>query len=339
MRAEIDAKIRRCAAVGVGPSDRVLLERLIDELEAQARAESKGKEWPSKLVLPREPVPPRPPPPVPELPKSERYRLVGAGFDRQIELLDTVLKVRDLPKGHRKQRKRQRDLLASQRAETLNRVLREESPVDLLRRHDEAEAAHRAHEEAARSTLESWKRDCQQQKERWERGFQQLKDNPKNGGDYIHYRAVQRLRRDLEDLLKGRLAGPPIEKVPWRLLPPPEAGEAGLEKMLTDIRSLLPGVRLEGARLEFAYDLGPVRIYVGLGEFEGYLAFLFERTDHVLLECPMGGNAAYIFREDWRILSRLSKTELLNYHTSEVDRVIHDPDGHWRFRVRSRLGL
>ena len=50
-------------------------------------------------------------------------------------------------------------------------------------------------------------------------------------------------------------------------------------------------------------------------------------------------NAAYIFREDWGILSRLSKTELLNYHSSEVERVIHDPDGHWQFRLRACLRL
>jgi len=336
IRAEIEAKILWCTTAGVSPADRDMLERLIAELEAQALAERQGKDRPPEPNVPSRPDPPRPPP-APALPKSERFHSVKLEFDRQIELLDTELEGQSLQKKQRRRLKRQRDLLASQRGETLNRLMREEAPVDLLRRHDEAEVALRVHAERTRRGLVTWQRYCEQLKQEWRYAVAQWEADPATRADQVRDHAVQRLRPQLEQLFKGRLAGPPIEKLPWRMLPPPQPGENGLAKMLTDIRTIFPGVRFEEARLEFAYHLGPVHIYVGLGEFEGYLAFLFSQTNRVLLDCPMSGNAAYIFREDWRILSRLSKTELLNYHSPEVERVIHDPDGHWRFRIRACL--
>ena len=335
IRDEIEAKILWCTTAGVSSADRELLERLIAELEAQALAERQGKDRPPEPVLPSRPVPPRPPP-VPELPKSERYHSAKADFDRQIELFDREIGGRRLKRGRAICLLGKRNRLISQRSATLDRILREEVPEEQIRRRDEAEAEHRAYPEAARRAAQSW----DEQRQEWLRALRQWEADPGTIADRDRDNAVQRLRRDLEDLLKGRLAGPPTEKLNWRLLPPPEPGEAGLTRMLTSIQTLLPGVRFDEARMEFAYDLGPVRIYVGRDGFGGgYLAFCFDRTGCVLLDCPMEGNAAYIFRKDWKILSRLSKTELLNYHPSEVERVIHDPNDHWRFRIKARLGL
>jgi hypothetical protein len=57
----------------------------------------------------------------------------------------------------------------------------------------------------------------------------------------------------------------------------------------------------------------------------------------VLIENPIEGNAAYIFGADWRILSRLTKSELLQHHPHELTRVFHT--GTWRRRLRSHLQL
>lgn len=101
---------------------------------------------------------------------------------------------------------------------------------------------------------------------------------------------------------------------------------------------LFPKLTFQEERLRFAYSLNPARIFIGSGEFDGYLAFLFREGAPALLECPMNGNAAYIFREDWRTLSRCSKTDLLRNHASEVGRVQHVAGRSWQSRLKTLLG-
>ena len=91
-------------------------------------------------------------------------------------------------------------------------------------------------------------------------------------------------------------------------------------------------------RLKFAYGLSPHSIYIGLDKFDGYLAFVFAGTKKVLLECPMEGNAAYIFSESWEKLSRLSKTELLSQHSQVVRRVVHRESTNWKREITRLLG-
>ena len=60
------------------------------------------------------------------------------------------------------------------------------------------------------------------------------------------------------------------------------------------------------------------------------ILFLFPKTAKVLLENPFYGNAAFIFHSDWKILSKLSRTELTINGRGKVDRVIHSgPAFNW----------
>jgi hypothetical protein len=83
-------------------------------------------------------------------------------------------------------------------------------------------------------------------------------------------------------------------------------------------------------RIRFALSLKPTGICVGLEEFAGYYAFLFAR-DVVLFECPVYGNAAYVAKGDWRLLSQQFKGQL----EQRGERIIHRR--FWRADIRSAL--
>ena len=125
--------------------------------------------------------------------------------------------------------------------------------------------------------------------------------------------------------------------MPWRFLPPPLPGEQGLARLLDDVRKSWPTRKIDEARIRFAYNLAPSEIFIGTDDFDGYLAFIFAKSAKVLLECPWEGNAAYVFRQNWMTLSKLSKTELLQFHSAEVDRVIHQDESRWQAKLRSMI--
>jgi hypothetical protein len=52
----------------------------------------------------------------------------------------------------------------------------------------------------------------------------------------------------------------------------------------------------------------------------------FEKIKTAVLDCPVKGNAIYIFGKDWKELSSLSKYELLTYHPNKTKRIIHRGD-------------
>jgi hypothetical protein len=79
---------------------------------------------------------------------------------------------------------------------------------------------------------------------------------------------------------------------------------------------------------------------IGRGEFDGYVAFFFARGGKVALECAWEGNAIYVFPEDrWLSLSKLTKSDLLETHGHELERIIHDSGGQWFSRLKRSLRL
>ncbi len=151
-------------------------------------------------------------------------------------------------------------------------------------------------------------------------------------------RIIDHLRSDIRAYLEGdHLAR--IQKVWWRFLPPGPSGVVQLASELNILRRRYPALRFDEERLLYAHSLRPTQIFVGQDEFEGYFAFIFDRTDHVLLENPQEGNAAYIFKRDWTSLSRLPKFELLNRYPQWVQRVLHRDIRNWKLKIRHALGL
>ena len=82
-------------------------------------------------------------------------------------------------------------------------------------------------------------------------------------------------------------------------------------------------------RLELITGYDPEFVAIGKAGFSGYLIFGFPRKNLYVLESLYYGNATYIFEENWAILSKLTKAEILTGNFQK-DRIIHRVkwDGH-----------
>ena len=116
---------------------------------------------------------------------------------------------------------------------------------------------------------------------------------------------------------------PTVLKANWRFLPNPESMSAA--ELLRALRAHIAEhagyseVRFDLKRIEFALGLKHrVNIAVGTDEFYGYYAFLFPK-DVVLFECPVHGNAAFVTRGDWQLLSQQYKAQL----EGRARRIVH----------------
>jgi hypothetical protein len=147
---------------------------------------------------------------------------------------------------------------------------------------------------------------------------------------------IKGLRTDITRFFEG-FCSITVERVHWRILPPGETGERRLREAIRNYQQRHPELRINQDRINFALSFKPTHCYVGEEGFDGYFAFEFDKTSKVLLENPIEGNALYIFRTDWRRLSKLSKTELLHDHKRQFRRIFHQ-DG-WRKRLRKVLGI
>lgn len=122
-----------------------------------------------------------------------------------------------------------------------------------------------------------------------------------------------------------------VIKANWRFLPQPENLSAeGLIDILKEHASHFGNIDFDLARIRFALKQGPKQICVGIEEFAGYYAFLFEENK-VLFECPVYGNAAYVVKGDWRELSQQYKGQL----ERRGSRVIHRR--YWQSDVKEAL--
>lgn len=125
---------------------------------------------------------------------------------------------------------------------------------------------------------------------------------------------------------------PEVQRLNWRLLGT-ATGEVTLEgimRYLAGVRSCPRGLGIDTSRISFVLDQHPDRIFIGLDEFDGYLAFIFEASGKTIMENPREGNAIYIFENDWKELSKLSKTEIARSRCN-YKRIVHT--GKWQERL------
>ena len=121
-----------------------------------------------------------------------------------------------------------------------------------------------------------------------------------------------------------------VRKLNWKLLGP---GELTLERIIRYLDSLRHGakeVKVNTSRVSFVLDQKPDQVFVGLDEFDGYLAFIFEKAGKAVMENPHEGNAIYVFGQDWKQLSRLTKTEIMHSRWN-YERLVHT--GEWEQRL------
>lgn len=121
----------------------------------------------------------------------------------------------------------------------------------------------------------------------------------------------------------------------WEFL---ESSGDGLEQIIAyndvvakDIKDLR-----DDDRFKFLYDYLrnygklPDKRYIGKSGFKGYVVLSFAQANVAILESAFVGNALYKMPADqWEELSKLSKTELLESHRSDVHRFLHSTTG-WR---------
>lgn len=148
-----------------------------------------------------------------------------------------------------------------------------------------------------------------------------------------------RIAEDLSGRI-GRAFGPggitAAGRLTWALLPPGKRTRGEVLAYYETLRREKPDERYEPERIRRAFSLGTEAWYVGSNEFDGYIVFTFARTNRVLLECPKVGNAIYVLGADWKLLSKMSKGELLA-GSHVVARVLHRGD--WFRKVGRARGL
>lgn len=127
-----------------------------------------------------------------------------------------------------------------------------------------------------------------------------------------------------------------VRKVNWRMLPP---GEYPWKRLRDHLDGMLKrqsentrSVILD--RQETMKGHGPDTIYVGVGGFSDYLAYVFKSRDMVVLESVKRDNAIYVFGRDWERVSQLTKGEVLSGQHHKA-RIIHAKG--WKDRLDDLL--
>jgi len=226
---------------------------------------------------------------------------------------------------------------------------RRELKVELIRVQNELAEASRKPPSSTREANQRRKKarkELQRKRDTLKREIPRL-DSQRNSRPGSRPKIIARIFGDIEraDFSTARASGGSgmvrlsggTKQLSWSVLPP---GELSLSRVLAHYEKLgrkRPDVRYEPERIRNAWSLGPRDCYVGSDEFDGYMVFTFSKTNKVLLERPVYGNAIYVLGGDWKRLSKLSKRELLADHTREVIKIVHTGD--WLERTKLALGL
>lgn len=144
----------------------------------------------------------------------------------------------------------------------------------------------------------------------------------KNANIAFRKRVITRIIEDIE-VFETRRIKLIAKRLPWKLLP---SGKLSFQSILDHFRFLSRHRALlecDIDRLHKIYGLGPDQIYVGEAEFDGYLVFYFCDGPAAVLDCPILGNAIYVFGYNWKKLSRFTKTDLIHSRRLDFDRIIH----------------
>jgi hypothetical protein len=121
----------------------------------------------------------------------------------------------------------------------------------------------------------------------------------------------------------------------WKILP---SGEMSFERLINYYNKLQKENThrvYEKERLDLIENLNPSKRYIGLGQFKSYVVYRFNYTEKAILENPYKGNAIYILSGDWRKLSQMSKSELLDTNLTHVQRIVHN--GNWYDKLQQAI--
>ncbi|PXV91694.1 hypothetical protein C8E03_103255 [Lachnotalea glycerini] len=116
-----------------------------------------------------------------------------------------------------------------------------------------------------------------------------------------------------------------IEYVEWELLPPGEVDDIFIEHYFG--KKSKEQQREIQERYNFINSLGPKSLIKGMNYFSKYFGAKFS-DDIVVLENIESGNAIYVFHQEWKELSKMSRTKLRKIRSDNVTRIVHK--GNWK---------
>ncbi len=124
----------------------------------------------------------------------------------------------------------------------------------------------------------------------------------------------------------------PAKKLPWKFFP---KGQWTVEQIVKEFgKYVSQNEIIDESRIWKIYEnLRPSDCYISQDGFNRYIAFCFDWTDKVVLECPIYGNAIYIIRGDWKEITKLSKWHARRSHKVTVIR--HNET--WFSRLKNTL--
>lgn len=127
----------------------------------------------------------------------------------------------------------------------------------------------------------------------------------------------------------------PIKRANWQILP---EGAIVWEKVSQAAGRIADERELVGQMQKYRFDTiikyHPDELYYGAGGFHGYLVFVFKRKNIVVMENMIYGNATYVFKDDWKELSKLSKAEII-HNNLQQSRLVHSEK--WAGEIRRLL--
>lgn len=145
---------------------------------------------------------------------------------------------------------------------------------------------------------------------------------------------VEKIRKRIIEFFRSR-EPEGVHKINWQILPPGEWSMDRIAKHFKELEKVNPKCEYDLERLEHIKTLKPSTCYIGFEEFIGYVVFCFDYTEKAILENPIKGNAIYLINNNWPELSKLTKRELLSYHSDRVTRIIHR--GNWFERLKAKI--
>lgn len=127
-----------------------------------------------------------------------------------------------------------------------------------------------------------------------------------------------------------------INRVNWNILP---QGEIPWQIAKIKIIELLEKTNIESRedtldRFEYISRFNPDFMAIGNGGFSDYVVFGFKEKNLYVLENSFAGNATYIFRDDWKTISQLTKAEILKENL-QAYRLIHKRN--WKRQIKEIL--
>lgn len=143
---------------------------------------------------------------------------------------------------------------------------------------------------------------------------------------------------EILDTVKEPLTTTKFKKVLWSVLPKGKYPWDEISKIIVTNTQKTSASDSEKdvieSRLKLINIYKPDFIATGYAGFNGYFIFGFESKNIYVLESIFLDNATYIFKKDWKILSQLTKAEIINGDL-EYERIVHNKV--WKRAIGDRL--